>query len=461
MAEEKAINTYTLPTLYSIDKNGKKRMWKTYSRDDTYFQTHGIVDGKLVTSSRKAEIMNSGRKNETTAKEQAMLEIERNWTRQVSKGFYVDRKKKEDKKLEDKIVRVLKVCGNNINDASKKIRLEKDESIQRKTKAKNNQDSKFVVDEIVDNVSPMHASKFENAKTPLKHLGLDKENSWCYCQPKFDGNRAIIRLQCVNDDDEDDIDNYEVVITTRTKKQYVHMTSLRKHIKKFLWKLYKEHEEFFILDGELYAHTLVDVDGNELSTEARFQTLSKICKTNRSQPCELEDQIQFFVFDIVDFKKNQMQRFKVLDSIFELNTSSKIHKCPRDKVFSFEDIERMHSFYAEQGYEGIILRAKDCMYTQSRSTKMKKYKSFDTEEFIIVGAKAGKGTEKGLVNWICQDENKQEFTCRPQGTFEDRKLLMDNSADYIGKLLTVKFQGYSSDNLPRFPVGINIRDQDV
>lgn len=464
-SENQEINdpvTYILPVLYSKDKSGRMRLWKIYTRKNLLYKTHGLVDGKLVTSKREIEGVNKGKKNETTATEQAKQEAERDWTTQVSKNFHCDKKDKKGCELEAKIRRVLEKSGGNINDARKKIRLEEGEEIERKTKkAQAKKVDKGTVAEIQKEMFPMHATKFEDKATVLKHLGLDKEGGWCYCQPKFDGNRAIIRLQNESDDkDEDeDIDCYKVVITTRTSKQYAHLLSLREEIKKFLWKVYKKTGKHVVLDGELYSHIIYDAKGKRLPDKERFQELSKMCKTNRSSPSPLEDQLCYYVYDIVNLKKNMTDRLEVLTDIFEYNTSKRIFLCKTEKVKSMKDIQKKHTQYTQEGYEGIILRARDLMYVfKHRSLKMRKYKDFDDAEFIIVDATQSEGTEEGLVIWVCETESGDRFSCRPRGTFEERKEMYENKEEYIGKLLTVRYQGMSKDNLPRFPVGIGIRD---
>jgi len=80
------------------------------------------------------------------------------------------------------------------------------------------------------------------------------------------------------------------------------------------------------------------------------------------------------------------------------------------------------------------------------------------EEFKIVGFHEGSGDEKGSVVWDCITKDDKTFAVRPKGTFESRKKLFDDGKKYIGKLLTVIFQEYSGDGVPRFPVGKGIRD---
>jgi hypothetical protein len=446
--------SYILPCLYSTDKSGNERIWKTYTLENFVYTTSGLVDGKKVTSKRDVEGVNIGKKNETSAEEQAMRVAETRWTEQISKGLKPKKKDKDGYKLYEKIQRMLEKSGNNINDARKKIRLEDDEEIVRITK----KDKQFNhrVTKVNENYLPMLASKFDETavgfKNTLKHLHLD--NDWCYAQPKFDGNRAIIRLNGSSN---------EVAITSRNSKQYVFLKSLRDELKKFLKKCKKyDSSREYVLDGELYAHHLFDNPEDktsELSWDERFQTLSKMCKTNMSNPNPMEDQLCYYVYDIIDEDLTYQERYGLLKNLFKLNDCSRIILCKTEKIYSVGDVYKKHNEYVAEGYEGIILRAKDLMYKQKhRSLKLRKYKNFDTEEFVIIDAIEGKGTEEGLVVWKCQDDDDNEFNVRPRGTFEERKQQMDNYEDYIGKLLTVRFQGKSKDGIPRFGIGIGIRD---
>jgi DNA ligase-1 len=47
---------------------------------------------------------------------------------------------------------------------------------------------------------------------------------------------------------------------------------------------------------------------------------------------------------------------------------------------------------------------------------------------------------------------------RPRGTREKRAEWWENREQYIGSKLTVRFQNLTADGIPRFPVGIAIRD---
>ena len=117
----------------------------------------------------------------------------------------------------------------------------------------------------------------------------------------------------------------------------------------------------------------------------------------------------------------------------------------------------MHAQYVAEGYEGIMLRNKEGVYSNARSAHLQKYKEFTDMEVEIVGFKEGEGLEEGCIVWLCKLNDKQ-FACRPRGTREERMELFQNGGKYIGKQLTVRYQEKTDDGLLRFPVGIAIRD---
>jgi len=76
-------NAVYLPVLYAIDKRGKERLWKVWVIGDTVHWTSGLVGGKKQLYKRTHKGVNKGKSNETTAEEQAELQMQRMWTRQL------------------------------------------------------------------------------------------------------------------------------------------------------------------------------------------------------------------------------------------------------------------------------------------------------------------------------------------------------------------------------------------
>ena len=74
--------------LYSKGKKGEIRFWQVWTEDANILTKHGVVDGKMQTSTKIAKGKNIGKKNETTPPEQALLRAQSMWNKQVDKGYF-------------------------------------------------------------------------------------------------------------------------------------------------------------------------------------------------------------------------------------------------------------------------------------------------------------------------------------------------------------------------------------
>lgn len=79
-------------TLYNIDSKGKARLWRLETNgplSPQYRTVSGLLDGKLTASGwTTATPKNVGKANETTADEQALLEIEAEYTKKRDRKYY-------------------------------------------------------------------------------------------------------------------------------------------------------------------------------------------------------------------------------------------------------------------------------------------------------------------------------------------------------------------------------------
>jgi len=204
-----------------------------------------------------------------------------------------------------------------------------------------------------------------------------------------------------------------------------------------------------VLDGELYSDTL---DFQEVVGLVKKANLSK-ADTAKQQ------QIYLCVYDLVDETNTYSQRKTDLEQLFATHKFNSIRLLTTEECANKECIESMHNKYVEEGYEGLMLRNKAGNYSVGhRSKELQKYKHFQDEDYEIVGFLSGEGMEKGCVIWRCVTPEGVEFTCRPRGTHEERRELFLRAKPIVGKRLTVRFQELSNDGVPRFPVGIAIRD---
>jgi DNA ligase-1 len=124
-----------------------------------------------------------------------------------------------------------------------------------------------------------------------------------------------------------------------------------------------------------------------------------------------------------------------------------------------KELMTYHKENMERGYEGTMIRNSKGGYKfKHRSTDLQKYKDFMDQEFEIIGGKEGTGKAKGQCIFRCITEDGKEFDVRCVGSNEVREEQYQNLDFYISKALSVKFQAWSDDGIPIFPVGLGIRD---
>jgi len=457
--EEEENATY-LPVLYGEDAKGKERFWKVWVVGNTVHRSAGMVGKKAVPSEKSFFGKNKGKKNETTDEEQALLEAERSWVKQLDKAYLP--KCKEGKALLKKVSAQKGAAGgtnhglNSVMGSGKaKPAAAKKAPSKAAAKKAASRANNLVQPSLEADILPMHCQAWVNEAKCLKHFDF---NEGVYAQTKLDGVRAIVRLQSSTSDDGSQV----VVMTSRKGKQFPWLKHIRDEVMTFL-----EGYESIVLDGELYVHHLYDVNGEEVSTEGKFPMIAGAVSLKRSSPHPQEGQLELHVFDILDTEKTQDERFEVLKEMFERPDIDEA--CPRVKLVETrtidfpEEIVELCDEFAQEDYEGVIVRARDLMYKEKgKSLKMRKYKEFIDAEFTIVDLEWDEGVGREHFTFVCEMEDGSRFNAKPRGTREQKYEWHDawdeDSDSMIGKPLTVRYQQPSEDGIPRFPRAIAIRD---
>ena len=283
----------------------------------------------------------------------------------------------------------------------------------------------------------LDASKSVVSFRPMLAKSFDKEKNINYpyaCQPKLDGVRCIAYRE-----------GDTIKLETRTGKQIGVLNHIKEALKKF------NIPENLKLDGELGSFGM--------NPKLTFQQATGIInsKTENSE----EENIEYHLYDIYDtenietiFKNRWMLLNKVIKS-----PDIPIQITKLIQVNNLDELEKAHEDYVKQGYEGLIIRTIEGVYQPDhRSSSLLKYKSFLDDEFVITNYKEGKGNDKNTVIFTCKTTDGKTFEVRPKGTREYRGEMLKNVDKYIGKMMTVKYFELTNDGIPRFPVGISIRD---
>lgn len=262
---------------------------------------------------------------------------------------------------------------------------------------------------------------------PMLAKSYDKHShkiKWpCYIQYKYDGIRCIYNQH---------------KILSRNNKDYSRALA---HLLEPL-----SHNNV-ILDGELYSHKIP------------FQEITSAVK--RDEPSEISPYIQYYIYDIVDEKLPFKTRLKALSDLqYVYQDFPSIVIVPTVKCDNPDDLDYYYEQAIENGYEGLMLRNADGKYKiNGRSEDLQKYKKFIDEEFKIVDIVEGKGKFEGLGLYVCEHNNRT-FRVTPKTTESEKRKILENAENFIGKMLTVRFFEWTSSEepMPRFPVGIGVRD---
>lgn len=283
------------------------------------------------------------------------------------------------------------------------------------------------VDEIIKGgIFPMLADKYASKKKAIVYPG--------YVQPKYDG------LRCIGI-----VENGQCTLWSRTRKQ---ITSVP-HIEQALVRLANGKD--FIFDGELYNHDYRD----------NFEIIVSLVR--QKDPALGHQTVQYYIYDLPSIPGGFSERFAVLSQLFAaVHQDSPLRAVETVQVNSESETQMAYSRFLDQGYEGAMFRAANGPYLQhatKRSIDLLKIKQFDDAEFEIVGVREGRGkmADKGI--FVCKTAEDKEFEVKMKGELENLKVFLENSEEYIGRKLTVQYQGFTSaNNVPRFPVGLRIRE---
>lgn len=266
----------------------------------------------------------------------------------------------------------------------------------------------------------------EQFKPMLAHKWTDHSKKAVfpgYVQPKYDGLRCLIYKQ----------DN-EVLFMSRGNKFFTTLTHLS--------SAFKDIPSNIAFDGELYNHDIP------------FQTITSLVKKLQNDT----KRINYCAYDLImpgGFEDRYTNLVKLLPKHPNIKLVEAI------KIQKAEELYTYHDKFAAEGYEGLMFRNADGVYKSGyRSYDLLKFKLFQDDEFEIVGVEEGEGRAKGQGIFVCNTVEGNEFKCRIEGEDAYREEIWLDKAKYIGKMLTVRFQDWtdSENSVPRFPVGVTIRD---
>ena len=374
-----AIQFWEIEVLKALSRGGAESVYPDFIYgviETTYGQVG--TDSPQTTKDSIQEGKNLGKKNETSAYEQAELEAKSQWEKKKKSGYVESIEAAQADELDDLIE---------------------------------------------GGIVPMLAQSFAKQGHKIKFP--------CYVQPKLDGIRCIAILK-----------DGKCTLWSRTRKP---ITSCP-HIIEELERNFTSGS--ITLDGELYNHDFKD----------NFEHIVHLVR--QEEPDSGCRDVQYHVYDMVDssiFSHRTSQLYMLIANHLNFEYTRFV---PTHQIQSEEEVPGSFVLHKHFGYEGSMLRNADSLYVNKRSADLQKVKEFQDEEFDITGIEEGRGKLAGHVGaFICKMANGGSFSAKMSGETERLRDYFEDHSLWEGKRLTVKFQGLTGkEKVPRFPVGVCIRD---
>lgn len=250
-----------------------------------------------------------------------------------------------------------------------------------------------------------------------------------YIQPKLDGHRCIAIVS-----------GGTVTLWSRTRKPIVSMPHIISAIED------AKLPDGTVLDGELYNH-----DYRE-----KFEELTSLIRPEYAK--DGHEVVQYHIYDFAhDTDAPFSYRAKDLLWLAE-RVDEPLVVVQTEIVPDEDDAMEWFNVFLSQGFEGAIIRNIDGLYVNKRSYDLQKIKTMLDDEFEIVNIVSGRGKLSDMGIFVCKNKNGDIFDVKMVGSLEDLKIYLEKPEDYIGRKLTVQYQNLSTRGIPRFAVGLRLRE---
>lgn len=213
------------------------------------------------------------------------------------------------------------------------------------------------------------------------------------------------------------------------------------------------------LDGEMYAHG------------ATFEAVASMFKTRQvREPSRVSERLTYFVYDLFDPARPHMEANERLRELARAMVDAKVKAedvqlLPTAAVADEAQARALHDAFVARGFEGLMLRSTKGAYEPGkRSQNLLKLKAFRTAEFRIAGVEQATGQDAGTAIFVCEAEDRggKTFRVRMRASRDVRRRhwqeFLANPARFVGLTLTVRFQNLTANGIPRFPIGLAVRD---
>lgn len=190
-----------------------------------------------------------------------------------------------------------------------------------------------------------------------------------------------------------------------------------------------------------------ELDGELWSKRGEFEYISSVVRDKN--PSEGWKDITYNIFEVPNTQGNLIQRLlhvKPFESRY-LNIIKQI------KIKDALHVKKFYKKVLSEGGEGIVVRDGEASYINKRTSKALKIKPFKDAECRVKAYQKGKGkylNQMGAL--VCELKGGKNIKIGSGFSNQERK-----NPPPIGSLITFKYQGFTKNGVPRFPVYLRER----
>lgn len=256
-----------------------------------------------------------------------------------------------------------------------------------------------------------------------------------FVQPKIDGIRAVATING---------------LFSRRGKKF----ACTSHIEEALIEVFEEWPDL-VLDGELYDPDYPDDFG-------AIQSLVMKSKIDAGHAIELQKRLKFFIFDCAGdcgdraFDLRHGISSQIAEELFLLGHP--IRPVETHIAQGVKEIDKWNQHFLQQGWEGTMVRLSppNSVYECKRSGLLLKKKEFYSKEFKVVRLIEGEGNYEGCAKAVLlkAPNMRDRFKAGVRGNQTFLRELWTERELYKSGEATVRFQQFSRQGIPRFPVAV-------
>ena len=196
------------------------------------------------------------------------------------------------------------------------------------------------------------------------------------------------------------------------------------------------------------------LDGELWSKRGDFAAISGIVRRTRPHPGWRR--ITYMIFDMPQAPGHFESRLAAMRQIATAAAVPHLQVVEQWQITNADSLQQKMAEITALGGEGLMLRRRHAPYRGGRNDDLLKLKPFADAEAVVVAHHPGKGEFTGMLGSLeVENASGLRFKIGSGFTHAERR-----TPPPLGAAVTYKYNGFTKNGIPRFPVFLRVRDEE-